>query len=328
MSPEMGAKRPEQDLPFPLKTVGTYSCHGVEPGMKEGQTTAKINQDRGSMIYPFGEECPDYDRALFIVMDGHGANGDKVSEYAINKVHEELALCDQQFGPLIEDADSGNISKAFKLAFVTTDEKLRKDASIDAELSGTTAVAVLIVHAKATGKTMLFSANAGDSRAVLLDHANETKDLTDDQKPDTPEEKRRINKAGGYVSPPEVEWGGPARVWLDQSMTLPGLAMARSIGDHLVKSVGVSAEPVVKAFTLNPKDLYLILASDGVWEFIESKEATALVNEQIVKQQLTATDACMKLIESAAAKWRQEEGDYRDDITAICVKLCDLFSKK
>lgn len=34
-----------------------------------------------------------------------------------------------------------------------------------------------------------------------------------------------------------------------------------------------------------------------------------------------ATFQVTKLIETAAAKWRQEEGDYRDDITAICIKL-------
>ena len=32
-----------------------------------------------------------------------------------------------------------------------------------------------------------------------------------------------------------------------------------------------------------------------------------------------------KLIETAAAKWRQEEGDYRDDITAIVVRMRGLF---
>jgi hypothetical protein len=35
--------------------------------------------------------------------------------------------------------------------------------------------------------------------------------------------------------------------------------------------------------------------------------------------------AVTKLIETAAAKWRQEEGDYRDDITAIVVRVRGLF---
>jgi protein phosphatase 2C family protein 2/3 len=63
------------------------------------------------------------------------------------------------------------------------------------------------------------------------------------------------------------------------------------------------------------------MASDGVWEFIESPECVQLVDEFIAT---SATEACTRLIETAAAKWRQEEGDYRDDITAICVRIDDV----
>merc|ERR1719291_204781 len=122
------------------------------------------------------------------------------------------------------------IAKALKRAFDETDTDLRKDANIDAELSGTTAVAVFCVHRVGSCEATLHVANAGDSRAVLCGVKNSVTDLTTDQKPDTPEEMRRIKQCGGYVSPAEKEWGGPARVWLDASQTLPGLAMARSIG--------------------------------------------------------------------------------------------------
>ena len=82
-----------------------------------------------------------------------------------------------------------------------------------------------------------------------------------------------------------------ARVWLDANMTLPGLAMARSIGDHLVSSVGVIAEPVVQwySFTLPPDEssdgpYFLVMASDGVWEFIESVSACALVKKFLLQE--------------------------------------------
>ena len=83
---------------------------------------------------------------------------------------------------------------------------------------------------------------------------------------------RRIKGKGGFISPPEEEWGGPARVWLDASQTLPGLAMARSIGDHMVSSIGVIARPEVCVRELTDDDLFVVLASDGVWEFIDSQE--------------------------------------------------------
>ena len=51
-----------------LGQVGTYSCHGVEPSYSEDDgVTAKINQDRGCVVYPFKN---DPKHALFSVFDG------------------------------------------------------------------------------------------------------------------------------------------------------------------------------------------------------------------------------------------------------------------
>eukprot|EP00965_Chrysotila_dentata_P096564 3190950-Pleurochrysis_carterae.AAC.1 len=67
----MGVLKPRALLPFPPEVVGTYSCHGVEPGMRQGETNAKINQDRGCVVFPFGPEMPGCQQALFCVFDGH-----------------------------------------------------------------------------------------------------------------------------------------------------------------------------------------------------------------------------------------------------------------
>lgn len=112
------------------------------------------------------------------------------------------------------------------------------------------------------------------------------------------------------------------RVWLDEEWSQIGLAMARSIGDYAVKSVGVIAEPVVSFHDLHENDTLLILATDGVWEFISSAEAVNIVAKHLHKG---ATKACQILIETAAAKWHDEEGDYRDDITALVVRLQHLL---
>ncbi|KAG8465260.1 hypothetical protein KFE25_002567 [Diacronema lutheri] len=305
MSPEMGVVRKKSDLPFPLEIVGTYSCHGVEPGMRHGETSAKINQDRGAVCYPFADSD---EIAMFSVFDGHGVCGDKVSHFAMNTLQAIL-----EDHPLLTDKPA----QALKHSYLQCDSLLKQEPTIDAELSGTTAVVTVMIGSK------LFVANAGDSRAVLARRSPSggviALDLSEDQKPDTPAEMARIKKKKGFVSPPEEEWGGPARVWLDANMTLPGLAMARSIGDHLVTSIGVIAEPEVMEHELGRDDLFLIMASDGVWEFISSDEAVAICAPIVA--QAGATEACTKLIERAAAKWREEEGDYRDDITAIVCKF-------
>lgn len=149
-------------------------------------------------------------------------------------------------------------------------------------------------------------------------------DLTIDQNPDSPDEMDRILKLGGYVSPPPGP-GLSARVWLDAEMTQIGLAMARSIGDHAVSDVGVIADPVVSSYNIVPEDDFLILASDGVWEFLDSQEAVQIVGDHL--DELGATKACQALIEAAASRWHEEEGEYRDDITAIVVRVHHLWGK-
>ena len=65
---------------------------------------------------------------------------------------------------------------------------------------------------------------------------------------------------------------GPLRVWLKEA-DLPGLAMTRSLGDGIAQTVGVTCEPEIWEFELKSEDQYIILASDGVWEFISNQEA-------------------------------------------------------
>ena len=113
--------------------------------------------------------------------------------------------------------------------------------------------------------------------------------------------------------------------------------MARSLGDHVCKRVGVISTPEVKSFDVTAEDAILVLASDGVWEFISNEEAisivakhpnaqegcvASLINEATLTPTLTlALTSCVALIKESTERWRKEEGTYRDDITAIVVHL-------
>ena len=71
------------------------------------------------------------------------------------------------------------------------------------------------------------------------------------------------------MSAANAETGAVARVWLDGSEQLPGLAVARSLGDHVASRVGVYAEPEVttRCVACRPGDeVTLVLGSDGVFE--------------------------------------------------------------
>ncbi|KAH8051478.1 protein serine/threonine phosphatase [Aureococcus anophagefferens] len=149
------------------------------------------------------------------------------------------------------------------------------------------------------------------------------KDLTVDHKPDAAEEKARIEKAGGFVTQPE--WSASARVWLDKSCTWPGLAMARSIGDQCVKEVGVTADPDVVRYDFEDGDAFVVLASDGIWEFLSSDDVVQIVSIHLHgkhRGKPNLGEICsMEVIKCAIKQWKIHEDGYRDDITCTVIIL-------
>ena len=96
--------------------------------------------------------------------------------------------------------------------------------------------------------------------------------LNRDHKADEPDEQQRIIQSGGRVAAYRDMQGnplGPARVW-HMHEDIPGLAMSRSFGDQAAAEVGVNAIPEITEMNLIESDKFLILASDGVWEFISN----------------------------------------------------------
>lgn len=72
-------------------------------------------------------------------------------------------------------------------------------------------------------KTEIICANAGDSRSVLS-KKGKSKDLSNDHKPDLPSEKRRIERANGFV---------------EESRVNGMLALSRALGDFEYKGNAV-----------------------------------------------------------------------------------------
>jgi len=69
---------------------------------------------------------------------------------------------------------------------------------------------------------------------------------------------------------------GPARVWL-QDVQVPGLAMSRSLGDYVAQSVGVSPDPEINIYDISIDDRFMVIASDGVWEFLSNENVAKIV---------------------------------------------------
>ncbi|CAD8184753.1 unnamed protein product [Paramecium octaurelia] len=275
------------------------------PGMLyTGQT--KINQDSYKLIQKFGTKENDW---YLQVSDGHGTNGHQVAQF----VQEILpAYIEQEVmeAPYYYDRDK-TINNIFKQSFLKTNEDLL-NSGIDVTYSGATTVVVIAFE------NILYCANIGDSRAIIgrYDTKLQVVELSKDHKPDCFLEQARIIQRGGRVQAYSDEDGnpiGPARVWkLDEDV--PGLAMSRSFGDYVASQVGVICEPEIIKHQLLPSDKFLVVASDGIWEFLSNEWVIETVNEYYKKGD--AIGACNKLTQAAKEAWQRED-EVIDDITVI-----------
>lgn len=106
------------------------------------------------------------------------------------------------------------------------------------------------------------------------------------------------------------EKGDPPRVWLSDK-NVPGTSFTRSLGDSIANKVGVFAEPEFFSKTITDEDEILVLASDGVFEFLQNQEII-----DICAKSDNPVKACELVVDAAYTKWLEYE-NRTDDITAI-----------
>lgn len=246
------------------------------------------------------------------VFDGHGEAGDLVSHYFSDRLAAKLVSNSKFKDDKAKDKD---LASAMADEIDRLEKSLLSDVSIDTEFSGTTAVVSMI-----RGK-QLISCNIGDSRCIIGRKEGSSNKLkavpvTDDHKPDRPDEQKRIIAKGGRVFAVEYEDGtdGPPRVWLGH-MDIPGLAMARSLGDTVAHTAGVISEPEITVTELTPNDKVAIWASDGLWEFMSNQEVLDMISG--IDDPKKAVDL---LITEANSRWMKEE-QVIDDTTVVVAFL-------
>jgi serine/threonine protein phosphatase PrpC len=81
---------------------------------------------------------------------------------------------------------------------------------------------------------------------------------------------------------------------------------------------GVISDPEVTKFELTPDDKFIVIASDGVWEFLENEMVAEIVWPFFVKHSPEA--AGNALVRAAALKWKEND-TVIDDITCIIIFL-------
>ena len=296
----------------------------------------KVNQDN---YFIFKNFVQGFDNIFMGVCDGHGYYGHEVSGYIKENLPMDLnhLIKTKKLNVLTDD-----LSSTIKTAFVLENKSLLRNRQIDSDLSGSTCISTIYTPQK------LIIANIGDSRCVLgkcIEKENfEEKDeiigeknkknvrwlavnLSRDHKPTIPEEAERILKVGGRIRPMKDEDGeyiGPMRVYM-KDKDMPGLAMTRSFGDYFGSTAGVISEPEVSEYVFKPEDKFIVLASDGLFEFMESQEVVDIIKDYYEKNDIVG--CCEYLYKESTRKWIQEEEDTIDDITMILVFFEDLYEE-
>eukprot|EP00929_Paragymnodinium_shiwhaense_P030103 TRINITY_DN17114_c0_g1_i1.p2 TRINITY_DN17114_c0_g1~~TRINITY_DN17114_c0_g1_i1.p2 ORF type:complete len:745 (-),score=147.86 TRINITY_DN17114_c0_g1_i1:329-2563(-) len=180
---------------------------------------------------------------FFAVYDGHG--GRHEVEYCEGKMHEVVLA---ELRALGHHTPSGkDVRHALTAAFAKIDGQLAMMGAWD---SGCTAT-VCLVHRRHKGAVTLYIANVGDSRAVVVSETAARR-LSVDHVATDPSEAQRVAKDGGVVRHGRV--GGQ-------------LAVARSLGDHRLKSSGVSCVPDIAVCDAS-EGFALVMASDGLWDTV------------------------------------------------------------
>ena len=291
-----------------VKNVGSYSQAGKS---EDGFT--KVNQD-SFLVLQSEYNLKDFN--IFCVMDGHGTNGHLVSRYLMKyinlffKNNKKMNASNQN-----EDSIYQRLKKSdyhiLRRLFRHAERDLHKKTKIDANFSGTTCVMVAQIGDR------FICANIGDSRAIMIKTGNEIVPLSIDQKPDDPEESKRIVQNGGEISQYEEngEKSGPYRIW-KKGEVYPGIAMSRSVGDFIATSLGVVPEAKFIEEKIDQDCKFIVVASDGIWEFLDNKRVGEIVMPYYKNDD--PDGACKALIKEATEWWNKED-IVVDDITVVVV---------
>ena len=268
-------------------------------------TKVVLNNDENNYFYFFG------------VYDGHGGKG--CSFYLKDNLHNNV----KEFSEL-----------GIKLGIEKTEENFKKDEGLNEngeikDGSGSCGIIAMIKDRK------LIIANVGDSRLVIYKNGK-VSFTTEDHKPGTENEKKRIEAAGGkiYQTPslfPLYQNGKEIEIpW----RVLPGrLSVSRTFGDIEAKEEKfggmkgvVVALPDITEIELNDEYNFIVIGCDGIFDVLSNEELLECIHIVLKEKKMTefindedvhelCGDFAAMIIKSALAK------DSFDNVSCIVIAL-------
>lgn len=251
----------------------------------------------------------DVNFTLIGVFDGHGEvyvgpHGHSISEFIKRELPREV---------LENPYFHTDPCKAFREAFARANQRLNEcsTAAMEASISGTTATIVLYTNDK------LYFGHVGDSRAMVCftkDGHLQSRFTTADHKVSRSDEQLRIERHNGEVR--KFESNLPSRLYL-KGRNYPGIAVSRAFGDTLARTVGLLCEPEVGVLAVTTDDSFVIVASDGIWDYMNEEEVLGEIEKSTWETQINS------LVETSWRRWLHHE-NRADDITVVLFSLRGL----
>ncbi len=286
---EEGDKPPQPREKFILDGISNFFRYGI-CSMKGWRKTM---EDSFLVKLNIG---PKKSTHIFGIFDGHG--GREVAKFVRDHFVEEFLKN--------ENYEKGDIKTCLKETFLKLDKKLLEEQSMQemtedhflfiqefninekesrhqvveengfkymediSYTRGSTGL-VLVIH----NHTQLYFANLGDSRGIIINENSFLK-MTNDHKPDNCEEKKRIKRAG-------------SRIYEHRVSGL--LNMSRSFGDFQFKlrrdlkqeEQAVCACPEITFVERTKRELFIVLACDGVWDCITNSQISQFICHSVNK---------------------------------------------
>lgn len=247
-------------------------------------------------------DMPHHQRhSYYALFDGH--SGVRAATFSNQRLMSYL---------ISHEAFMSDTRLAFEECFARIDKEFLQKAEEESLGDGTTAAVVLIRGNR------LITANIGDCRAVVS-IGGQALDIIEEQTPGRADERARIEQQGGWVkeerelqlsklhsmdlSDPEIQQRAERVVkWVTIHRVNGELAVSRAIGDLDYKGKALSryeywaypeghdrvfhgdlviSVPECQEIEITPEFDFLILACDGLWDTIKSKEAVKYVADRL-----------------------------------------------
>ncbi|XP_049776405.1 probable protein phosphatase CG10417 isoform X1 [Schistocerca cancellata] len=235
--------------------------------------------------------------------EGESEKGEEAEEDLEDEEDEEEEEQEQEEGDDEDDDDDSLDADDEEEDFGT---KVTEEPGSD---SGCTAVVALLKGQE------LYVANAGDSRCVVCRNGQAV-EMSLDHKPEDECELERIEKAGGKVT--------------TDGRVNGGLNLSRAIGDHAYKQAEklppeeqmITALPDVRTLMIDPKeDEFMVLACDGIWNFMSSQDVVDFVRPRILENPEKLSHICEELFDHCLAPSTVGDGTGCDNMTAVIVQF-------